>query len=216
MRSPTCSASAGALSQIRVCLQPGPCSRSRTAPRSGSRRPKNCAPRRWVSTAGRKAWEIWWPGRESNSRHGDFQSPALPTELPGRMQEKAHPLHFLISYETAPHRGNRSDCCASYCSRQRRQNRDAQTKRAPRDAGRSGLRAWQCPTFTQRKRCTIIGAEQFHFGVRDGNRWFLLAIAARQTGWPPPERQPKFGLCRTRKRMSSECLSVIWSSLTGN
>src|SRR5690606_24379422 len=25
----------------------------------------------------------WWPGRESNPRHGDFQSPALPTELPG-------------------------------------------------------------------------------------------------------------------------------------
>ena len=24
----------------------------------------------------------WWPGRESNPRHGDFQSPALPTELP--------------------------------------------------------------------------------------------------------------------------------------
>ncbi len=28
--------------------------------------------------------EIWWPGTESNCRHGDFQSPALPTELPGR------------------------------------------------------------------------------------------------------------------------------------
>src|SRR5690348_6257612 len=26
----------------------------------------------------------WWPGTESNRRHGDFQSPALPTELPGR------------------------------------------------------------------------------------------------------------------------------------
>ena len=25
----------------------------------------------------------WWPGTESNCRHGDFQSPALPTELPG-------------------------------------------------------------------------------------------------------------------------------------
>ena len=27
---------------------------------------------------------IWWPGTESNRRHGDFQSPALPTELPGQ------------------------------------------------------------------------------------------------------------------------------------
>ncbi len=26
----------------------------------------------------------WWPGTESNRRHGDFQSPALPTELPGQ------------------------------------------------------------------------------------------------------------------------------------
>src|SRR3546814_14981143 len=26
----------------------------------------------------------WWPGRESTPRHGDFLSPALPTELPGR------------------------------------------------------------------------------------------------------------------------------------
>ena len=27
----------------------------------------------------------WWPGTESNCRHGDFQSPALPTELPGHL-----------------------------------------------------------------------------------------------------------------------------------
>ena len=26
----------------------------------------------------------WWPGAESNCRHADFQSAALPTELPGR------------------------------------------------------------------------------------------------------------------------------------
>ena len=27
--------------------------------------------------------EKWWPGRELNPRHADFQSAALPTELPG-------------------------------------------------------------------------------------------------------------------------------------
>ena len=26
----------------------------------------------------------WWPGTESNCRHEDFQSSALPTELPGQ------------------------------------------------------------------------------------------------------------------------------------
>jgi hypothetical protein len=30
---------------------------------------------------------------------------------------------------------------------------------------------------------TTIGAERFHFRVRNGIGWFPLAIAARQTGW---------------------------------
>ena len=29
-------------------------------------------------------WEEWWPETESNCRHEDFQSSALPTELSGR------------------------------------------------------------------------------------------------------------------------------------
>src|SRR3989442_15889831 len=28
-----------------------------------------------------------WPGAESNCRHADFQSAALPTELPGRVMQ---------------------------------------------------------------------------------------------------------------------------------
>lgn len=37
-------------------------------------------------TARRRFSFRWWPGAESNRRHGDFQSPALPTELPGRKE----------------------------------------------------------------------------------------------------------------------------------
>src|SRR5688572_14872892 len=33
-----------------------------------------------------KASGGWWPGTESNRRHCDFQSHALPTELPGRSE----------------------------------------------------------------------------------------------------------------------------------
>ena len=34
--------------------------------------------------------ETEWPGRESNPRHADFQSAALPTELPGRYRDKTN------------------------------------------------------------------------------------------------------------------------------
>lgn len=41
---------------------------------------------------------IWWPGTESNCRHGDFQSPALPTELPG-LKNRLY-LNCLVAIKT--------------------------------------------------------------------------------------------------------------------
>jgi integrase len=37
----------------------------------------------------------WCPGAESNHRHGDFQSPALPTELPGRNRARTYAVTQL-------------------------------------------------------------------------------------------------------------------------
>src|SRR5688572_20280308 len=45
--------------------------RSRSLRSTTSRRRLNCC-------------KDWWPGTESNRRHADFQSAALPAELPGR------------------------------------------------------------------------------------------------------------------------------------
>jgi hypothetical protein len=46
--------------------------------------------------------------------------------------------------------------------------------------------------FHMGKPHTIIGAEQFHFRVRDGIGWFPLAKAARQTVWKETGDDPDF------------------------
>ena len=74
---------------------------------------------------------------------------------------------------------------------------------------------------------TTIGAERFHFRVRNGIGWFPFAIAARQTGKLFDSTLVAFANdVRNRNRtQSAQCitltgkikrLEVIWSSLTGN
>ena len=47
--------------------------------------------------------EEWWLGTESNRRHADFQSAALPTELPSRLAKKAELYRpFLTNASLSP------------------------------------------------------------------------------------------------------------------
>src|SRR3546814_9724958 len=63
-----------------------------------------------MKNGGRK----WCPGTESNRRHGDFQSPALPTELPGHDRERGRRGAITVSRRLCPascpcFRGRRPD-----------------------------------------------------------------------------------------------------------
>jgi hypothetical protein len=49
---------------------------------------KHAVFRRLVEVFGRRWMMKWWPGRELNPRHADFQSAALPTELPGLAERR--------------------------------------------------------------------------------------------------------------------------------
>ena len=51
----------------------------------------------------------WWPGAESNRRHADFQSAALPTELPGQKRPQFN------QFASCPSRKSRADAGFSAC-----------------------------------------------------------------------------------------------------
>src|SRR5690606_27506981 len=65
---------------------PSACRKSLTLRQPARTRPIGCRypdAKKNRPSGGSSCFCKWWPGRESNPRHGDFQSPALPTELPG-------------------------------------------------------------------------------------------------------------------------------------
>ena len=85
------------LSAIQVSLGPAPTREAKDpclAPTSGFKKLGNdktnwhnigTKPDLMTSQIGLNRWKEWWPEVESNYRHTDFQSVALPTELSGRM-----------------------------------------------------------------------------------------------------------------------------------
>ena len=50
----------------------------------------------WICVSANPEKILWWLGTESNRRHADFQSAALPTELPSRS-----PNQYFRAGETA-------------------------------------------------------------------------------------------------------------------
>src|ERR1700742_2831325 len=55
-------------------------------------------------------WDRWCPGAELNHRHADFQSAALPTELPGHTVERTG---FLVDAPPSVQRRAALNCVGS-------------------------------------------------------------------------------------------------------
>ena len=89
--------------------------------------------------------------------------------------------------------------------------------KSPTPRSASGIR-WKLKClavsyFHMGKPHTIIGAERFHYRVRDGIGWFPLAIATKQ------DCQIQRAALHASEYATPQVenrLGVIWSSLTGN
>jgi site-specific recombinase XerC len=60
--------------------------------------------------------KVWWAGSESNTRHKDFQSFALPTELPAHRPGQLHAIGYLTEPEEGTLKGSLLPMIAAPCN----------------------------------------------------------------------------------------------------
>src|SRR5690349_2501050 len=93
-----------------------------------------------------------WLGTESNRRHADFQSAALPTELPSR---KPFNLFELVTASQSAQRAGREKFAFAR-ARQQRLTRDAGWQFRCFISGRSGRTAISPTPVSHRTLCSLI------------------------------------------------------------
>ncbi len=163
--------------------------------------------RRTLATRRRQVVALQWPGAESNCRHADFQSAALPTELPGRAMQQTNLADRLVRWEcqclplfafclplcgprTASPRLRR---CAGGRARGAFQpgllaGSRSHAPEAPDCARRSGGRRTARPVPPTAPRAPASGRERDRRGIRGRRRpWFRAQGGPARSGMSTPD-----------------------------
>jgi hypothetical protein len=139
----------------------------------------------------RVRWRARWLGRELNPRHADFQSAALPTELPSRMLPVWAYLRAAATYSTARGRltqvlgaGLRGPCVLWLATEV--------AAKTIRPGTRPGTRAALRGLRFSRSRSTAAEATVGHVRPRCPNRLNVSASPGLKDGAGPGEGAPIF------------------------
>ena len=120
-------------------------------------------------------------GANKGAAEDGMQGPATPEGIPGRRTHTVSPKPWIV-HAWAAWIGRRQ--AIDFAERLHSVESMLPEKQKPRPLGRGFRRIKSLAvSYSHMGRPhTTIGAERFHFRVRNGIGWFPLAIAARQTG----------------------------------